>query len=98
MWNVLHLSLRILLRVESNRRIHRRVVFDIQNTETGSTGCIKKIWSGLAHEALTDSDSFTLQFPPDATVYHKMLLLGAVFLIDFMYFEENHSDDNCPVC
>lgn len=81
---------------EQNRisDLTRRIIFDIQNTETGSTGSIKKIWSGLGHEALTDADSFTLQYPPDATVYHKMLLLGAVFLIDFMYFEENQNDNN----
>ena len=60
------------------------------NSETNSTGFIKKIWSGVGEELYTDADSFILQFPPDATVYHKMLLLGAVFLIDFMFFENNN--------
>lgn len=71
-----------------------RVTFDILKAETQSSGFIKKIWSGAAEELFTDADSFILQFPPDATVYDKMLLLGAVFLIDFMYFENNQNDDN----
>lgn len=46
----------------------------------------------MGEELYTDADSFIMQFPPDATVYHKMLLLGAVFLIDFMFFENNNSN------
>ena len=71
-----------------------RVHFDIINVATGSTGYIRKIFSGIAKEMFTDADSFILSFPPDANVHHKMLLLGAVFLIDFMYFENNDRDNN----
>lgn len=70
-----------------------RVRFDILNVATGSAGFIKKIFSGVVKEMLTDADSFVLSFPPDATLQHKMLLLGAVFLIDFMYFENNEKDN-----
>ena len=68
--------------------------FDILNTTTNSVGFIKKIFSGFVKEAFTDADSFVLSFPPDATVQQKMLLLGSVFLLDFMYFESNQSNDN----
>lgn len=68
-----------------------RVKFDVMNPTTQSVGYIKKIFSGFAKEYLTDADSFVLSFPPDATVEHKMLLLGSVFLIDFMFFEDNKS-------
>lgn len=71
-----------------------RVTYLISNPDTQSTGFIKKIWSGAGEEIFTDADSFILQFPPDATVYQKMLLLGAVFLIDFMYFENNQNSHN----
>lgn len=77
-----------------SERMICRVHFDIINVSSGSTGYIRKIFSGVVKELLTDADSFVLSFPPDANVHHKMLLLGAVFLIDFMYFENNDRDNN----
>lgn len=40
-----------------------------------------------------DADNFGVTFPPDATPELKAVLLGAVFLIDFMFFEDNESSD-----
>ena len=37
---------------------------------------------------MLDADSFSLQFPPGCTTEAKACLLGAVFLIDFMFFEQ----------
>jgi uncharacterized protein YxjI len=51
-------------------------------------GKITKKWSGLFKEAATDADNFGVTFPSDADVQAKALLLGAVFLIDFCYFED----------
>ncbi|XP_015784442.1 phospholipid scramblase 1-like [Tetranychus urticae] len=51
-------------------------------------GCITKQWSGLARELFTDADHFGISFPMDLDVKIKALLLGACFLIDFMYFED----------
>ncbi|XP_075732155.1 phospholipid scramblase 2-like [Rhipicephalus microplus] len=64
------------------------IVFDV-TTRDGKTkiGQITKNWSGLLREAFTDIDNFTLAFPIDLDVKMKAVLLGAVFLIDFMYFE-----------
>lgn len=56
------------------------------NTEVGR---ISKKWSGLAKEAFTDADNFGVTFPMDLDVRMKATLLGACFLIDMMYFEEN---------
>ena len=50
-------------------------------------GKITKKWSGLLKEAYTDADNFGVQFPPGASLSLKGLLLGAVFLIDFVHFE-----------
>ncbi|XP_025016586.1 phospholipid scramblase 2-like [Tetranychus urticae] len=50
-------------------------------------GCITKQWSGLARELFTDADHFGISFPMDLDVNIKAVLLGACFLIDFMYFE-----------
>ncbi|XP_075527762.1 phospholipid scramblase 3-like [Dermacentor variabilis] len=64
------------------------VVFDIL-TMDGVTkiGAITKVWGGLLKEYFTDADNFAVTFPLDLNVKIKAVLLGAVFLIDFIYFE-----------
>ena len=52
-------------------------------------GNITKKWSGLLKETFTDSDNFGITFPPGADTNQKSILLGAVFLIDFVHFENN---------
>ncbi|MDO8804072.1 MAG: phospholipid scramblase-related protein [Elusimicrobiota bacterium] len=52
------------------------------------TGEIVKRWSGLAKEAFTDSDNFSVMFPRGASADQKAVLLGALFLIDIVYFEK----------
>lgn len=55
---------------------------------SAEVGMISKQWSGLAREAFTDSDNFGISFPMDLDVRMKATLLGALFLIDFMFFEK----------
>jgi uncharacterized protein YxjI len=55
-------------------------------------GKITKRWSGLMKEAFTDADRFGVVFPPDWDVAIKGLFLGAVFLIDFVHFENKGND------
>jgi hypothetical protein len=50
-------------------------------------GKITKKWSGLAKESFTDADNFGVAFPGDWPIERKALFLGAVFLIDFVHFE-----------
>ena len=52
-------------------------------------GMVQKKWSGLAQELFTDADNFGIEFPSSLSRTSKSLLLAAVFLIDFMYFEDN---------
>ena len=52
-------------------------------------GRIVKRWSGAAKELFTDADFFGVEFPRDWDVERKAILLGAVFLIDFVYFERS---------
>jgi len=54
---------------------------------------IGKKWSGFAKEMFTDSDNFGVSFPLDMDVKLKATIVGAVFLIDFMYFENNEPAD-----
>ncbi|KAL1469308.1 hypothetical protein MTO96_005008 [Rhipicephalus appendiculatus] len=64
------------------------IVFDI-TTRDGKTkiGQITKNWSGILKETFTDIDNFTVVFPIDLDVRMKAVLLGAAFLIDFIFFE-----------
>ena len=55
-------------------------------------GRITKQWAGLLTEAITDADNFGITFPMDLDVKVKATLLGALFLIDFMYFEQNQDN------
>ena len=51
-------------------------------------GKVTKQWSGFLKEAFTDADNFGINFPMDLDVKAKATMLGAVFLIDFMFFEK----------
>jgi len=55
-------------------------------------GKISKEWSGLLKEAFTDADNFGVTFPVTLDVKTKATLLGAIFLIDFMFFEKKSGD------
>jgi len=52
-------------------------------------GKITKKWSGLAKESFTDADNFGISFPKGIDLSQKAVLLGAVFLIDFVHFENS---------
>ena len=57
-------------------------------------GKISKHWSGAIREAFTDSDNFGISFPMDLDVRMKATLLGALFLIDFMFFEKAKNEES----
>ncbi|WP_300667286.1 phospholipid scramblase-related protein [Desulfoluna sp.] len=65
--------------------------FRIENA-LGNVGVITKKWSGLFKEAMTDADNFGLKLEKDLPADQKAVLLGAVFLIDFVHFENNTSN------
>jgi uncharacterized protein YxjI len=54
-------------------------------------GKITKKWSGLVKESFTDADNFGITFPTGINLSQKSVLLGAVFLIDFIHFENSSS-------
>ena len=62
----------------------------------GSTevGKISKQWTGLLREAFTDADNFGISFPVDLDVRMKATLIGALFLIDFMFFEKKQNEES----
>lgn len=51
------------------------------------TGQITKKFSGIGTELFTDADNFAVVFPENANPEKKAVLLGTLFLIDMMFFE-----------
>jgi len=68
--------------------------FVITTTGGDEIGKISKQWGGFVREAFTKADNFGVQFPIDLDVRIKAVLLGATFLIDFMYFEQRKDNDD----
>lgn len=70
------------------------VTFTIESTSTGDeVGKLKKQFTGMVKEVFTDADNFSVTFPKDLDVRAKAVLLCAVFLIDFLYYENKPSDN-----
>ena len=65
--------------------------FEIRKDEQ-TLGKITKKWSGLLKEGFTDADNFGVTFPADWSNNIKAILLGAVFLIDFVHFENKNNN------
>lgn len=62
--------------------------------EQHEVGRISKQWTGLIKEAFTDMDNFGITFPMDLDVRCKATLIGACFLIDYMFFEKKANEDS----
>eukprot|EP00854_Cymbomonas_tetramitiformis_P028055 gene28055-34703_t len=48
----------------------------------------QNVFPGFLRGCVADADNLLLEFPAGSTPTQKALLLGALFLIDFMYFEK----------
>ncbi len=67
--------------------------FEIMRGGT-SHGKITKKWSGLLKEGFSDADNFGITFPRGWDQKARLILLGAVFLIDFAHFENGNSSNH----
>lgn len=75
------------------------VEFDVMSRDGEiEVGKISKQWSGLAREYFTDTDNFGISFPLDLDIKIKAVMLGACFLIDFMYFESEDKGSSFNLC
>lgn len=54
-------------------------------------GAVTKQWTGMIKEYFTNADNFGVSFPMDLDVKIKATLFGAMFLIDFMAFEQQNN-------
>ena len=62
--------------------------FPITSAEGEELGQITKSSSNVAKELPTDGDRFVLSFPPGCSADSKALLLGALFLFDYLFYED----------
>ncbi len=86
--------------IEFSFRSHIRVLatrplFQVLSPDGScEVGKISKQWTGLAREVFTDADNFGISFPMDLDVRMKAVLIGAMFLIDFMFFEKKGNEES----
>ncbi len=66
--------------------VFRPWTFEIRKSNE-VVGKIQKKWSGLGRELFTDADNFGIEFSPLLDHDDRLRLLAAVFLIDFVHFE-----------
>ncbi|PFX34012.1 Phospholipid scramblase 1 [Stylophora pistillata] len=64
--------------------------FPVSSADGSSEIMITKQWTGCTRETFTDAANFGIQFPLDLDVKFKAILLGAAFLVDFMFFERSN--------
>jgi len=69
------------------------IPFQILDLDGNEVGSITKMWKGFCKEAFTDADTFKLDFGDNMELYHKVLILGATFLLDFMFFEKQDNNN-----
>ena len=56
-------------------------------------GVIERSWQGCARSLYTDSDNFYIVFPKDANGPQRAALFAAVFVLDFIHFEEKQNNN-----
>eukprot|EP01050_Picozoa_sp_SAG11_P009085 SAG11_NODE_834_length_6941_cov_19.514762_1_plen_150_part_00 len=70
------------------------VDFQIKRGVAGETvGKLQKLRGSALKEIFSEADNFQLQFPTGCDTTHKALLLSAVLMIDFMFFENVDKHD-----
>ncbi|KAI0214967.1 hypothetical protein LSAT2_032978 [Lamellibrachia satsuma] len=74
--------------------ITERVENIVNYADGTQAGMISKQYSGLVKEAFTTADNFSVQFAMNMDPKIKATLLGAVFLLDFLYFEKKKESDS----
>ncbi|XP_039707584.1 phospholipid scramblase family member 5 [Pteropus medius] len=66
------------------------VDFEVKTiNEKLTIGKISKYWSGFVNDVFTNADNFGIHIPADLDVTVKAALIGACFLLDFMFFEHS---------
>lgn len=68
--------------------------FEVKSADgTVTCGKVTKEYAGFVREMFTNADTFSVNFPLDLNVKQKAALFGALFLIDFMFFEQKQQNN-----
>jgi hypothetical protein len=70
--------------------------FKIQSADGADTGAsIRNVFAGCNFRGLcTRADNLQLAFPATAPPEHRAVLMGAAFLVDYLYFEQGSGGSN----
>jgi len=66
----------------------QKVDFEVRNKAGEVVGSLGKRTAGCAASMVSDTANFETFFPSGATEAEKALLLAAIIMLDFHYFEE----------
>uniref|UniRef100_A0A8D0DWS4 Phospholipid scramblase n=1 Tax=Salvator merianae TaxID=96440 RepID=A0A8D0DWS4_SALMN len=71
-------------------RCFEDINFEVKTLDGKSTiGSVSRQWTGFAREAATDASNFNIRLPVDLDIKVKAMVMGASFLLDFMFFEHS---------
>ena len=84
--------LKIICWFKLSNLLFPRHTFEVHDLHGNAIGAIKKKWAGLVQELATDADNFGVELPEALPPQAKALVLAAVFLVDFLYFEDNDAN------
>lgn len=68
-------------------------IYNGSDTSGAPSGIVNKKVKGLK-SLIGDADFYDIIFPHGATVDDKVLLIGAVIMIDYLYYEDKDDNDN----
>lgn len=69
-------------------------IYDPDNVTDGNElGKILKVPKSFMTEMVSDADRFEVDFPKEASVEQKGILMGATIFMNTLFFEENQNDD-----
>ncbi|CAF1070193.1 unnamed protein product [Rotaria sordida] len=64
-------------------------IYGAENNGDGELGAIYKEYAGFVNQAFTGAEKYTIKFPASLPIQMKAVALGALFLVNFMYFAGN---------
>lgn len=64
-------------------------IYPTEGDKDKEVGKITKVWGGMAKEMFTDADTFETDFPEGVDAQTKARILGAVFMINQVFFESS---------
>lgn len=67
--------------------------FEVKSPSGENVSSLQKKSKGCCTEMISDADNFALNFPKNATLVDKALLISAVLFVDFRHFEEKPGEN-----